>query len=219
MGERTTRDALLEEGARLFARFGPSGVTARQLHEAAGARNESALHYHFGGRDGLVAEILRIHLTAVEERRASLAASIAADGLEGDVRTLVSALVSPMAVDLSSALGRAHLRLVAHLSHPALAYEPAFRVVSAPAGSRVARWLWSALSWLPRPIRTERVAALRSQLITSMGLHAQLLDDDDGSGADTELFLANLVDMLVAALEVEPSKETMAAASAGSRRR
>jgi AcrR family transcriptional regulator len=48
------------EGARLFARLGPAGVTTRQLHEAAGARNESALHYHFGGRDGLV-QLARRH--------------------------------------------------------------------------------------------------------------------------------------------------------------
>ena len=207
------------EGARLFARLGPAGVTARQLHEAAGARNESALHYHFGGRDGLVAEILRLHLAAVEERRAAAAAAIAGEGRQGDLRSLVEALVAPMAVDLETELGRAHLRLVAHLSHPALAYEPAFRVVDAPAGSQVGRWLWTALSWLPRPIRIERVAALRSQLITSMGLHAQLLDEGGASAGGTELFLDNLVDMLVAGLEVEPSPATAAAVAAGARRR
>jgi AcrR family transcriptional regulator len=40
MARSTTRDALLEHGALLFARHGVAGVTARQLHEAIGARNE-----------------------------------------------------------------------------------------------------------------------------------------------------------------------------------
>ena len=63
-----TREALLEQGALLFARRGVGGVTARELHDAVGARNESALHYHFGGKDGLVLAILRVHLDAVEAR-------------------------------------------------------------------------------------------------------------------------------------------------------
>jgi hypothetical protein len=40
MARSTTCDALLEHGALLFARHGVAGVTARQLHEAIGARNE-----------------------------------------------------------------------------------------------------------------------------------------------------------------------------------
>jgi len=211
----TTRDALLEHGALLFARHGVAGVTARQLHEAIGARNESALHYHFGDRDGLAVEILRVHLEAVEARRASLVVAIAADEREGDVRALVHALAAPMAEDLESSLGRAHLRLVAQLSHPSLAYGPPFFLIEAPSGKAVVRWLRAALDWLPAPIRGERLAALRSELISLFGLRAQLLDEKPGDRdiSPADLFFNNLLDLLVAGLNAEPSAETLAAAT------
>jgi AcrR family transcriptional regulator len=210
----TTRDALLEHGALLFARHGVAGVTARQLHEAIGARNESALHYHFGDREGLAVEILRIHLEAVESRRAPLVVEIAADDRTRDLRALVHALAAPMAEDLDTPLGRAHLRLVAQLSHPSLAYGPPFFLIPASAGKAVVRWLWAALEWLPAPIRGERLAALRSELISLFGLRAQLLDEKPGDReiSPPDLFFNNLVDLLVAGLSAEPSPATLAAA-------
>jgi AcrR family transcriptional regulator len=210
-----TRDALLEHGALLFARHGVAGVTARQLHEAVGARNESALHYHFGGRDGLAVAILRVHLEAVEARRAPLVVAIAADDRTHDVRALVRALAEPMAADLDDPLGRAHLRLVAQVSHPSLAYAPPFFMVEAPSLKAVVRWLWEALDGLPSPIAGERLAALRSELISLFGLRAQLLDDKPGDRpiSSPELFFENLVDLLVAGLTAEPSPETVAAAA------
>jgi len=204
---------LLEQGALLFARHGVAGVTARELHEAVGARNESALQYHFGNREGLVAEILRQHLAAIESRRALLVAAIVADDRAGDARALVHALAAPMAEDLDDPLGRAHLRLVAQLSHPSLAYETPFRLVDAPAGRAVARWLHQVVDWLPVPIRTERLVALRGQLIGLFGQRAQLLDEQpDTVGSTTELFLHNLLDLLVAGLTAPPSPEAVAAA-------
>lgn len=208
-----TRRALLEHGARLFARHGVAEVSARQLHEAVGARNESALQYHFGDKQGLVREILEHHLEAVETRRAALVAAIVADGREGDLRALVHALAAPLAADLETELGRAHLRLVARVNHPSLAYLPAFRLTEAPAGSAVVRWLAAALDPLPDSIRRERLVALREQLIALFGLRAQLLDEPAGQTvSSTELFVANLLDLVVAGLAVEPSPAARAAA-------
>ena len=214
----STREALIEHGALLFARQGVTGVTTRELHEAVGARNESALHYHFGGRDGLVLAILRQHLDAIEARRARLLASIAAEDRQGDLRALVHALAAPMAEDLGTPLGRAHLRLVAQLSHPSLAFEPPFQVTDAPAGTAVVRWLHDALAGLPAPVRTERLALLRDQLISLFGLRAKLIDDAGDAHSDTRLFVSNLVDVLVAGLSADPSADTLSV-SAPTRRR
>jgi len=210
-GQRT-RDALLEHGALLFARHGVARVTARQVHEAAGARNESALHYHFGNIEGLVAEIIRVHVEAVEVRRAPLVDAIGAAGQTGDLRALVRALAVPMSGDLDTPVGRAHLRIVAQLSHPALAYEMPFRVGEAPSGTAVVKWLRRALGRLPEAIRTERLALLRAQLISGFGLRAQLLDDQSGGDDPTvnQFFVENLVDVIVAGLSVEPSPAALA---------
>lgn len=212
MAGSNTREALLEQGALLFARHGVAGVTARQLHEAIGTRNESALHYHFGGKEGLVAEIVRRHLEAVEARRSELVVRLAAEDRTGDLRALVHALAGPMADDLECRLGRAHLRLVARVSHPALAYQRPFQLVEAPSGIAVVRWLWTALAGLPDAIVRERLATLRSQLVGLFGQRAQLLDDHpDPHEATTELFVHNLIDVLVAGLRAEPSGEALAA--------
>jgi AcrR family transcriptional regulator len=210
----STREALLEQGALLFARHGVAGVTARQLHEAIGTRNESALHYHFGGKDGLVTEILRSHLEAIEARRSRLVVILAAEERTGDLRALVHALAAPMAEDLETRLGRAHLRLVARANHPSLAYDRPFPLVDAPSGIAVVRWLWAALGRLPDPVLRERLAALRGQLVGLFGERAQLIDDRPGRYEEaSELFVENLVDVLVAGLQAEPSAEALAASA------
>jgi AcrR family transcriptional regulator len=211
----STREALVEQGALLFARHGVAGVTVRQLHEAVGTRNESALQYHFGGRGGLVAEIVRRHLAAVEERRARLVAVLAAEDRAGDLRGLVHALAAPMADDLADPVGRAHLRLVVQLSHPVLAYRRPFRVVDAPAGTAVVRWLREALAEVPEAVRTERLVALRGLLISMFGMRAQLLDEAPGPAvaAGNDLFVENLLDMLVAGLAAPVSAAAEAAAA------
>ena len=217
MGRPDTRSALLEHGALLFARHGVGGVSVRQLHEAVGARNESALQYHFGDKAGLAGEIIQQHVAAVEARRAGLVAAIADAGRQHDVRALVHALAAPMAVDLRTPLGRAHLRLVAQLNHPALAYEQPFRDRDLPAGTAVARWLAEATAALPGAIRRERLAALREQLIGLFGARAVLRDErqDPPDGVDDDVFLTNLVDVLVAGLTAEVSAESQAAVTRG----
>lgn len=216
MAERATRVALLEEGALLFARRGVHGVSARQLHEAIGTRNASALQYYFGGADGLVEEILNRHLAAIEARRSRLVAIIAAEDRSADVRSLAHALAAPMADDLATPLGRAHLRIVAQMSHPSLAYARPFQVVAAPAGAAVVRWLREALAYLPAALRAERLVVLRAQLIMQFADRAQLVDEPppDGELASTALFLENLLDWMVAGLTVEPSAAARAALEA-----
>ena len=56
-GDAATRRRLLAAGRRVFARKGP-GVTVRDICAEAGA-NVSAVNYHFGSKDGLLAEVLR----------------------------------------------------------------------------------------------------------------------------------------------------------------
>lgn len=56
-GEQTM-EQLLEAGARSFARYGPEGVTTRQLADAAGV-NSAAIAYYFGGKEGYYLAVVR----------------------------------------------------------------------------------------------------------------------------------------------------------------
>ena len=69
-----TRARILDAAERLFADAGIAAVPNRELLKAAGQRNESALQYHFGGRDGLIAALHERRMNQLETRRA--------DGLE-----------------------------------------------------------------------------------------------------------------------------------------
>ena len=57
MSRTDARTQLLLAGERLIAEFGPE-VSLRDVAVAAGQRNNSAVHYHFGSRDGLIKAII-----------------------------------------------------------------------------------------------------------------------------------------------------------------
>lgn len=58
MTPRDTRSKILSAATPLFAKHGMNGVSIRTLASAAGV-NLSMISYHFGGKKGLYAEILR----------------------------------------------------------------------------------------------------------------------------------------------------------------
>ena len=59
---RDTRDRLVRAGLTLFSRLGLDGVRTRQLVDEAGV-NQSAIPYHFGGKEGVYAAVLE-HVAA-----------------------------------------------------------------------------------------------------------------------------------------------------------
>jgi AcrR family transcriptional regulator len=71
----TTRERLLSEATRLFAERGPAGTSIRELAQAAGA-NVAAVHYHFGGKEGLYAAVVERAFSFVPQLRDVLAAQL-----------------------------------------------------------------------------------------------------------------------------------------------
>jgi len=95
----STRSALLDTAERLFAERGIGAVSNRQVSEAAGQGNNTAVGYHFGTKSDLLRAIVRRHQDDVENRRAVLVGDA---GLSADVRTWVDCLVRPTAEHLAS---------------------------------------------------------------------------------------------------------------------
>jgi AcrR family transcriptional regulator len=92
-----TRELILDAAERLYAERGLDGVSLREITEAAGQRNNAAVHYHFGGRDGLVRALFEHRYVRLEERRAAMLAKYDADGCGMDLECLVRVLVAPFA--------------------------------------------------------------------------------------------------------------------------
>src|SRR3954469_17749253 len=89
----STQEAILVAAERLFAENGVYAVSNRQVSEAAGQGNNTAVGYHFGTKADLVRAIVRKHSTQVERIRARRLAEI---GDSTDVRDWVDCLVRPV---------------------------------------------------------------------------------------------------------------------------
>ena len=71
-GGTDTRLALILAAERIFSEEGISNTSLRRINQAAGQRNESAIHYYFGSREGLVAAILELRTTPINAARVRL---------------------------------------------------------------------------------------------------------------------------------------------------
>src|SRR5213080_347278 len=90
-----TRDKLIAAGERLFASRGVEGAQLRDIVQAAGQSNDSAIHYHFASRDGLLVAICERHIAAMEPERQQLLDDLHARGATADIEAIVTALVVP----------------------------------------------------------------------------------------------------------------------------
>ncbi len=208
-----TRRRLLDAGALLFARHGVGGVEIQTLQEAAGAKNQSAVRYHYGDREGLAQAVIERHVRDVEQRRVQLVRDVEADGAAEDLHRLIQAVLVPMTDSFDSEVGRAELRLVAQLNHPGRVYtERPFSIVDAPAGKRLGALLFDATGSLPGAIQRERLAALRQQVVQLVGLRARLIDARKPAEPDhsDEVWGSNLIDLLSAGLTCPVSDRTNA---------
>ena len=93
-GALSTRDKLLDAAARLYAERGIDNVSIAEVVRAAGQRNASAVHYHFGNRDEVLRELLARHIPAIAERRLELIEKAKAH--PDDARTAAEAIVRPI---------------------------------------------------------------------------------------------------------------------------
>ena len=79
----------------LFAEKGIDAVSLRMINREAGARNNSALHYHFGSKVGLVEAVVGFIQNWFEEVREQSLAAVEAAGDQAEVRDILEAFISP----------------------------------------------------------------------------------------------------------------------------
>jgi AcrR family transcriptional regulator len=195
-GAVTTRDRLLDEAERLFARGGFQGVTSREITEAAEQRNASAVTYHFGTREGLLLEILRRRGGPVDEARGERRATL---GDAPPTDALVRCLVAPYADLLHHEEGRSYVRIVAQLRGRFAAW----RVASDAATTRHLAGILDELESRPDAspaVRRERVVGLIMLLTGTVAERARRIDDGVGNELAHDEFVDNLVAMCTALL-------------------
>ena len=201
-----TKDQLLRAGEYLFARQGIDGTKIGEINELAGQRNPSAVHYHFGSKQGLVVAILRRHQEALE-----VEVGRRLDGIQGgespaSVREMVEAMVRPLAAELESASGRDFLRIVPQFIAPLDANLRKGVVEPVTTQSRrLLGLLEDRMKHLPQAIRRERLVTYTLVLTSLLADRARHLEDRQPTALDADQFVAHLLDVIEAVMTAPSS--------------
>ncbi len=192
-----TRDKLLDAATALFAERGVANVSLAEIVRAAGQRNASAIHYHFGGRDQVVEAILTRHVPALRVRRLELLEH-ARSTPHDDVGSVAEALVRPV-TELAQRgwRERAYLQIGAELAGQLDKATPEMRrLFRETAGPEVMALLADRCAvdedvW--------RVRALIGNAFVGRAAadRARALDRGDAGPLDDDRWVANLVAMFV----------------------
>ena len=90
-----TRQRLMDTAERLFARYGIDAVTPRQIVLASHERNQSAIHYHFGSKEGLLATLHASRMAEINGRRRELLQALPEADRDTRLRALLEAIARP----------------------------------------------------------------------------------------------------------------------------
>jgi AcrR family transcriptional regulator len=197
----STRARLVRAGERLFAAQGIDRVQLREINEAAGQRNESALHYHFGSRQGLLDAVLDKHGQDVQHGIRLRLDRQPGEHAAGELHGLIGTLVVPLSEKLHSEDGRDYLRILAQT----LGRDERLREtlsapwVAAPVRECLER-IERCLADLPDGLRRERTARLAELALLSIARRAREIEEGRPTLLNEATFVANLIEMAVAAL-------------------
>ena len=207
------RLVLILAAERMIANHGLSGVSLRQINEAAGHKNSGATHYHFGSREGLIQAVLNYRIAAIAQRRDALLERMKQQSADLDIRGLVSALAQPLVEELKPRPeGNYFLRFSERIRRERNEFQVDY---SFPAESwRFAQQeILNRLAHLPQPLAALRVQMALDHIISGLaGIEAKL-----GYGAWTaETFIAieTLIDFVAAGIVAPAAPEVTAALSA-----
>jgi AcrR family transcriptional regulator len=151
-----TSDELLNLAERMFAEQGVENVALTQIVAASSQRNRSALHYHFGSREGVLSALLDRRLAPINARREALLDALPAKpGVLAITRATVAALGRTV---VEEPWGRDYISILAQVRfHPQLLGERALEDENLTGVRRTRRLMAEAARPLPAATVTERL--------------------------------------------------------------
>lgn len=209
-----TRAKLVAVAERLFAERGIAGVSLSEINKAAGQRNANACQYHFGSKDGLLQAIIDKHVPGIAARRNEMLDRFEAEG-RLDLRNVVRAFVYPVAEKLFDPNGgQDFIRVNAQLtvSHTLSLENRAASPLRLHGVDRLNRALFQAVAGIGLPEAIQRQRLLLAAMLLFQGLadHSRMLEaiDQGDASTDTELFICDLEDSIIALLSAPLSDAT-----------
>lgn len=92
----SAKDKILTAAGELFSQQQITMVSQRQILQAAGQRNTSAIQYHFGSREGLLRAVFERGVGRIDARRNQIVDELEASGKQPVVGDYINALVRPL---------------------------------------------------------------------------------------------------------------------------
>ena len=203
---RLRRQRIIETAERLFAERGVEAVSLNEINKAAGQKNTSALHYHFGSREELLTAVIDGH---VDEIRRDVAARL--DRLESkggsplSAKDFVAVCLPPYAAKLGDERGVRYLQISAQLLavDPAIASLPRDTKATVDLRMRLLNSLAASRSFSSQREVNRRMLAFGILMFTSLAAYSRLDESTArkmyGSRAT---FVRGLSEMLEALLDV-----------------
>jgi AcrR family transcriptional regulator len=193
----------MRSAERLFAAQGLQNVASRAIVEASGQKNESALQYHFGNREGLIREIHAYWVGEIGRLRGVMLESLPKDA---GLRDIVAFMVTPpFELGRTNPDFRCYIR--AFGPEVVLSELPAINAMLRERGAQeIPRLLQDELPQLSANVLASRLdGAVR---FASLSMAQRARQPKAFTGSEASLFLHRLMDSLVGLLGVDASEET-----------
>lgn len=221
-----TKLHLIATAERLFAEHGINGVSLRKIAADAGQRNDNAVAYHFGSKQGLVDAILAHRQVPLDARRLALIGAFDREGRGDDPYAIAEAFARPLAELLIGApSGSWYLRFcvqAAYTVHSEVATLTLEDLESRPGTHGLAvlreRAYRVLRAFLPEPLVAQRWWHFTGFVAHALAdLEARRYPGEARAPGSTELFVAALLDSAAAVLTApcRPSTARLARTEAG----
>ncbi len=207
-----TREAIMRAAEKLIASKGLENITIREIVDAAGQKNESALQYHFQNLTGLVQAIHAIRDAQIHAMRAIEIEKLSRKTAEPTLRDVCKLMIGPAFLLAKSKPDfRQYVKAFGH--EIALTDQSALKIVRRRGGDtdhEINRLLRSVLPSLDDAAFERRLDGAVRFIASSMYHEARRPNAFKGNQA--ELFFSSLIDSLAGLLGAPESSETKAAA-------
>ena len=198
------KEHLLTTAERLFAEYGLEAVSARQIALAAGHRNQSAIHYHFGTKEALIHALRARRVQEINERRRVILEEMVHDKRINNLRALIEALILPLAQKVDQTPnGGNYARFLAHLFADRRRRDLWMEKSEETALlRRVYRLMRRQTSWVPEPLWSERLRFVVGGMINALADRERMraAEDPTWRKLPEPVFVHHLVDAALAIL-------------------
>jgi AcrR family transcriptional regulator len=188
---RATVDDLLNVAEQLFARHGVEQVALTKIVGSSRQKNRSALHYHFGSREGVLKAVLDRRLKHLNALRL---ATLDRPARCSDLARVIRALVEPLClVALNEPWGADYISILAQVSfHPTLLGESVLDDANLSSLRRCKRLVIEALPAIRPATLNRRFRWLTDSIVLAV---ARWCRNGSKSGLDA---MENLIEEFIA---------------------